>query len=95
MADRPRRVRSVVGIGGADTARLTRALSDAPVEKWQLIDHVQCNPYGRAASDHRRATELLWTLPTGRYPDLPHVLAAAARTARGHPRHDAPESSID
>jgi hypothetical protein len=79
--------RSVAGIRRDDVTRIGAALDGVgyPVEKWQLIDHAERYPAGRDGTDPR-VIGLLWSLPSGRYLSLPQVLAAAARTARGHPR---------
>lgn len=79
--------RSVVGIRSDDVTRIGAALDGVgyPVEKWQLIDHAERYPAGQGDAD-QRVIGLLWALPSGRYLSLPQVLAAAARTARGHPR---------
>jgi Protein of unknown function (DUF2795) len=79
--------RPVVGIRSDDVTRIGLALHGVgyPVEKWQLIDHAERDPAGRGGTDPR-VIGLLWSLPTGRYLGLPQVLAAAARTVRGHPR---------
>ena len=90
MPDTPTPPRSVIGVARDDVERLNRALAGAtyPMEKWQLIEHAECDPAGTDRGDHR-AILLLWALPAGHYLGLAQVLVGAARTARGHPRRGA------
>jgi hypothetical protein len=82
---------SVVGISRGDVARLHRALAGVsyPVDKWQLIEHAECEAGGTGSGD-RRAIGVLWALPTDHYLGLAQVMVGAARTARGHPRRGSP-----
>lgn len=78
----------IVGICRDSVARLDAALAGIsyPAEKWELIAHAEIHPIDRARTD-LRTIRLFWALPSGRYADRAQVLAAAARTARGHPHH--------
>lgn len=77
---------SRAGLGG-DVERLDRALTGCsyPAPKWELLAHAGRDPACQGRTN-RRAIDLLWTLPDDDYRDRAQVLAAAARTVRGHPR---------
>jgi hypothetical protein len=86
----------VAGIHLDDIARFDQALIGLsyPAEKWQLIAHAGQGPVDRDRTDPRTICQL-WALPPGRYVSLAHVLAGAARTARGHPARTGAEPRPD
>jgi helix-turn-helix protein len=86
---------SRAGLCDDDVERLDRALTGINylTPKWRLLAHVDRDPAGRGRTN-LRATDLLWALPEDDYRDRPHVLAAAARTACGHPRRPSREPSL-
>lgn len=88
--------RPVPGIYREDVTRLHGVLAGVswPAQKWQLIAHAERDPVGPGRPD-QRTVEQLWALPTGRYIDPTQVLAAAARTARGHPHRLPPVPGTD
>jgi Helix-turn-helix domain len=87
---------SRAGLCDDDVERLDRALTGItyPTPKWRLLAHADRDHDGRGRTN-LRAIDLLWTPPDDDYRDRPHVLAAAARTARGHPRRPASEPVLE
>lgn len=78
----------VVGVHPDDIARLRDTLVGLtyPAEKWQVIAHAMTEPAACRTAAKPRTLQQLWALPPGRYVSFPQILAAVARTARGHPR---------
>ncbi|HEY2206652.1 MAG TPA: hypothetical protein VGH99_19480 [Pseudonocardia sp.] len=78
----------VAGVHRDDVQQLQQALAGLtyPAEKWQVLAHVLGAERAEAGAVDLRLIDQLWALPAGRYPGFEHVLAGAARTARGHPR---------
>jgi hypothetical protein len=87
---------SRAGVCGEDVGRLDRALNGItyPAPKWLLLAHANLDTAGRGHTNSR-AIDLLWALPADDYRDRAQVLAAAARTARGHPHRPVSEPTLE